>query len=108
MAALVWPSPTVLVPVLVVAIWPSWPTSPRSFAAFGGGEIAGTRAMYIVTRLISIASGVVLAARPGIGAVTLALLFMLFSMIYGVSEIVAGVQMRRTGKTLHLVLQDAA
>jgi hypothetical protein len=29
-------------------------------------------------------------------------------MIYGVSETVAGVQMRRTGKTLHSVLQDAA
>jgi hypothetical protein len=64
--------------------------------------------MYIVTGLISIAFGVVLSARPSIGAFTLALLFGLFSMIYGVSEIVAGVQMRRTGKTLHAVLQDAA
>jgi len=75
---------------------------------FGTGESAGTRAMYIVTGLISIAFGVVLSARPSIGAVTLALLFGLFSMVYGVSEIVAGVQMRRTGKTLHAVLQDAA
>jgi len=64
--------------------------------------------MFVVTGLISIALGVVLSARPDIGAVTLALLFGLFSMVYGVSEIVVGVQMRRTGKTLHAVLHDAA
>jgi uncharacterized membrane protein HdeD (DUF308 family) len=61
-----------------------------------------------VSELISIAFAVVLAARAGIGAVTLALLFGLFSMIYGVSEIVAGVQVRRTGKPLRSVLQDGA
>ena len=64
--------------------------------------------MFIVTGLISIAFGVVLSARPDIGAVTLALLFGLFSMVYGVSEIVVGVQMRRTGKTLKAVMRDAA
>jgi len=58
--------------------------------------------------VILIAFGVVLSARPDVGAVTLALLFGLFSMIYGVSEIVVGVQMRRTGKTLQAVLHDAA
>ena len=94
--------------VLVVAIWAFVAGFAEIFAAFGGGETTGTRALYIVTGLISIAFGVVLAARPGIGSVTLALLFVLFSMIYGVSEIVTGVQMRRTGKTLHSVLQDAA
>ena len=106
--ALVWPGPTALVLVLVVAIWAFVAGFTEIFAAFGNGESAGTRAMYIVTGLISIAFGVVLSARPSIGAVTLALLFGLFSMIYGVSEIVAGVQMRRTGKTLQAVLQDAA
>ena len=106
--ALVWPGPTALVLVLVVAIWAFVAGFAEIFAAFSSGETAGTRAMYIVTGLISIVFGVVLSARPSIGAVTLALLFGLFSMIYGVSEIVAGVQMRRTGKTLHSVLQDAA
>ena len=106
--ALVWPGPTALVLVPVVAIWAFVAGFVEIFAAFGSGETAGTRAMYIVTGLISIAFGVVLAARPDIGAVTLALLFGLFSLIYGVSEIVIGVQMRQTGKTLHSVLQDAA
>jgi len=102
--ALVWPGPTALVLVLVVAIW----AFAEIFAAFQSGESAGTRAMFIVTGLISIAFGVVLSARPDIGAVTLALLFGLFSMVYGVSEIVVGVQMRRTGQTLQAVLHDAA
>jgi uncharacterized membrane protein HdeD (DUF308 family) len=106
--ALVWPSPTALVLVLVVAIWAFVAGFAEIFAAFQSGETAGTRAMFIVTGLISIAFGVVLSARPDIGAVTLALLFGLFSMVYGVSEIVLGVQMRRTGKTLHAVLHDAA
>jgi uncharacterized membrane protein HdeD (DUF308 family) len=57
---------------------------------------------------VSVALGVVLFARPGVGAVTLALLFGLFSLIYGVSQIISGVQLRRTGKTLHTVLPDAA
>ena len=39
---------------------------------------------------------------------TLALLFGLFSMVYGVSEIVLGVQMRRTGQNLQAVLHEAA
>ena len=105
--ALVWPGPTALVLVLVVAIWAFVAGFAEIFAAFGSGESAGTRAMFIVTGLISIAFGVVLSARPGIGALTLALLFGLYSLIFGVSEIVLGVQMRRTGHTVQAVLHDA-
>jgi uncharacterized membrane protein HdeD (DUF308 family) len=105
--ALVWPGPTALVLVLVVAIWAFVAGFAEIFAAFGSAETAGTRAMFIVTGLISIAFGVVLSARPDIGALTLALLFGLYSLIFGVSEIVLGVQMRRTGHTVQEVLHDA-
>jgi uncharacterized membrane protein HdeD (DUF308 family) len=57
---------------------------------------------------VSIAFGVVLFARPNVGAVTLALLFGLFSLIYGVSQIVMGVELRRTGHTADKILQQAA
>ena|SRR5450755_3130699 len=43
----------------------------------------GTRALFILGGLVSVAFGVVLFARPGVGAVTLALLFGRFSLIYG-------------------------
>src|SRR5437762_2158672 len=48
-----------------------------------------------------IAAGVVLFARPGVGAVTLALLFGLFNLVYGARTLVQGIELRRTGKTVH-------
>jgi uncharacterized membrane protein HdeD (DUF308 family) len=106
--ALVWPAPTALVLVLVVGVWAFIGGFAEIFAGFSSGETAGTRAMFILAGLVSVAFGVVLFARPGIGAVTLALLFGLFSLIYGSSQIVMGTQLRRTGQTLHSVLEDAA
>jgi uncharacterized membrane protein HdeD (DUF308 family) len=105
--AIAWPAPTALVLVLVVGIWALVAGFSEIFAAFGSGESAGTRAMLIVTGLISIAFGVVLCARPDVGALTLALLFGLFSLIYGVSDIVLGVHVHRTGRTLESVAHDA-
>jgi uncharacterized membrane protein HdeD (DUF308 family) len=95
--ALVWPSPTAYVLVIVVAAWALVGGIAEIAAGFGIGETAGTHAMLIVTGLVSVAFGVVLFARPGVGAVTLALLFGLYSMIYGFSQITAGVQVRQVG-----------
>ena len=106
--ALVWPSPTALVLTLVVGVWAFMGGCFEIFAGFGSGETAGTRAMFILTGLVWIAFGVVLFARPDVGAVTLALLFGLFSLISGVTLITRGVEIRRTGKTLHSVLPNAA
>ena len=106
--ALAWPVPTALVLVLIVAFWTFTGGLIEVFAAFRRGETAGTRALFTVAGLVSIAFGLVLFSRPGVGAVTLALLFGLFSLIYGFSQIVTGVQMRRTGRSLHSVLDDAA
>jgi len=106
--ALAWPGPTALVLVIVVAVWAFVSGFFELFAAFASGETAGTRAMFILAGLVSIAFGVVLAARPGIGAVTLALLFGLYSLIYGVSLIVLGVQERSTGDSLHSFMTGAA
>jgi uncharacterized membrane protein HdeD (DUF308 family) len=106
--ALVWPGPTALVLVLVVGIWAFTGGCLETFAAFGSGESAGTRALFILGGLVSIAFGVVLFARPNVGAVTLALLFGLFSLVYGVSQITTGVELRRTGQTVDRVLDHAA
>ena len=97
--ALVWPEPTVYVLVIVVAAWALASGVVEVVAGFGSGETAGTRALFIVSGLVSVAFGILLFARPGIGAVTLALLFGLYSMIYGFSQITTGVQMRQLGKS---------
>ena len=104
--ALVWPKPTALVLVIVVAAWALVGGFFEVFAAFQSGETAGTRALFILGGLVSILFGVLLFARPGVGAVTLALLFGLFALIYGVSQITMGVELRRTGKTLNSVRED--
>jgi uncharacterized membrane protein HdeD (DUF308 family) len=103
--ALVWPAPTAFVLVIVVAAWALVGGLAEIFAGFGSGETAGTRAMFIVAGLVSVAFGVVLFARPGVGAVTLALLFGLYSMIYGFSQITAGVQARQLGTSVRSLSQ---
>jgi uncharacterized membrane protein HdeD (DUF308 family) len=105
--ALAWPGPTALVLVLVVAIWALMAGFMEIFTAFGRGETAGTRTMFIVGGLISIAFGVVLFSWPGLGAVTLALLFGIFAIVYGVSHIVTGIRLRRIGWAPRSVLHDA-
>ena len=54
---------------------------------------------------------VVLAARPGVGAVTIALLFGLYSLIFGTTEIMLGIDVHRGGKAgelLRSIVSDAA
>jgi uncharacterized membrane protein HdeD (DUF308 family) len=93
--------------VLVVAVWAFIGGFTEIFAAFGSGEPAGMRAWLILGGLVSIAFGVVFVSRPNVGAVTLALLFGLFSLTYGVSQIVMGNEVRRSGKALDSVLSKA-
>jgi uncharacterized membrane protein HdeD (DUF308 family) len=105
--ALVWPSPTALVLTLVVGVWAVMGGLLGIFAGFAPGETAGTRTMFILTGLIWVAFGVVLFAHPDAGAVTLALLFGLFSLIAGGTMITQGIELRRTSKTLHSVTPEA-
>jgi uncharacterized membrane protein HdeD (DUF308 family) len=93
--ALVWPAPTAFVLVIVVAAWALAGGVAEFFAGFQSGETAGTRSLFIVSGLVSVAFGVLLFARPGVGVLTLALLFGLYALIYGFSQITAGIQLRQ-------------
>jgi len=104
--ALAWPGPTVLVLVLIVGSWAVAAGLFEIFAAFRAGEAAGTRALFILGGLVSVAFGVVLFARPGMGAITLALLFGLFNLIYGAWTFVQGIELRQTGKTLQSAVPE--
>jgi uncharacterized membrane protein HdeD (DUF308 family) len=95
--ALTWPAPTAFVLVIVVAAWALVGGVAEFFAGFQSGESAGTHALFILSGLVSVAFGVLLFARPGVGAVTLALLFGLYALIYGFSQITAGIQLRQLG-----------
>ena len=104
--ALAWPGPTVLVLVLIVGSWAVAAGLFEIFAAFRAGEAAGTRALFILGGLVSVAFGVVLFARPGMGAITLALLFGLFNLIYGAWTFVQGIELRQTGKALQSAVHE--
>src|SRR5580704_8453740 len=99
--ALAWPGPTAPVLVLIVGVWAITAGLVEFSAAFASGEPAGTRAILILGGLVTIAFGVVLCARPGIGAITLALLFGLFNLIFGIWMLAQGTELRRTQKPLH-------
>ncbi len=103
--ALAWPAPTALVLVLLIGAWATVAGLVEIFAGFRAGEPAGTRALFFLSGLVSVAFGIVLFARPDMGAVTLALLFGLFNLIYGISTLVQGIELRRTGKTLHSLFE---
>jgi uncharacterized membrane protein HdeD (DUF308 family) len=57
--------------------------------------------MWALTGLLSIALGIVLAIRPDIGAVSLATVFGLFSIVYGISTVVLSAQLRKAGSAAH-------
>ena len=98
--ALAWPGPTALVLVLIVGVRAITAGLVEFSAASASGEPAGTRVMLILGGLVTVAFGVVLCARPGLGAITLALLFGLFNLIAGTWMLAQGIELRRTEKTL--------
>jgi uncharacterized membrane protein HdeD (DUF308 family) len=106
--AITWPEPTLLALVYVVGIWAIVGGGVEFFAGFGAGEGAGLRALLLLGGLISVAFGVVLLARPGVGAYSLALIYGLFALCYGVSQVVAGIQLRGAGQDVSSVLGEPA
>jgi len=102
--ALAWPVPTALVLVLVVASWAVVIGALEIVAAFRRNEEAGTRAMFILGGLVSAAFGVVLFARPGMGAISLALVFGLFNLISGSWMLARGIELRRSNAQLRALV----
>jgi uncharacterized membrane protein HdeD (DUF308 family) len=96
--ALLWPGITAFVLTIWVAAWAFVTGITEVSMAFRAGAQAGERAMWVLVGLVSVALGVVLAIRPDIGALTLATVFGLFSIVYGIAAITFGTQIRRVGK----------
>ena len=92
--------------MLIVGAWAVVAGLVEIANAFGAGERAGTRAMFILGGLVSVAFGVVLFASPAIGAVTLALLFGLFNLIYGAWALVQGIELRHARTALPSAVRE--
>ena len=98
--AVAWPGATAMVLVMLVASWAVVTGIIELVAGFRTGESAGTRTVFILGGLVSIAFGVVLFARPDMGAITLALLFGWFSVMVGTWQLVQGIQLHSAEKKL--------
>jgi uncharacterized membrane protein HdeD (DUF308 family) len=94
-AAIAYPNITAVALVVIVAIWAIAFAVLELFAAFGASETAGTGAWFVVAELVSIPFGFVLVGRPDVGAVSLAVIYGIFSLAFGTTEIVIEVQARR-------------
>lgn len=106
--ALVWPGITALVLVIWVAAWAFVTGTVEVALTFRQGETAGERAMWVLTGLASIVLGIVLFIRPDIGAVSLATVFGLFSIFYGVSAVVLSLQGRKAASEARRLVNSAA
>src|SRR5262249_29281486 len=97
--ALAWPGITALALTIWGAAWAFVTGFVEGTLAFGRDVTAGVRARWGLAGLVSIALGVVLAIRPDIGALTLATVFGLFSIVYGVTLLTLAAQAHEVDAT---------
>ena len=105
--ALGWPGTTALALVIWVAAWAFITGLVEVGLAFRQGEAAGQRAVWTLTGLISVALGIVLIIRPDIGVASLATVFGLFSLVYGVAAVVLAFRAREAASTARRSINPA-
>src|SRR5207247_1392004 len=105
---LFWPNITALVLTIWVGAWATITGLAEVAMTFRQAAAAGERVMWALSGLVSIAFGVVLFVRPDIGAVSLATVFGLFSVFYGVSAAVRSFQARKLTAAARRILDPAA
>ncbi|MFG2957638.1 HdeD family acid-resistance protein [Streptomyces sp. NPDC048291] len=96
--ALTWPGVTALVLTAWVAAWAPVTGVMEVALSFRHGGSAGERAMWLLSGLVSIVLGFMLAARPDSGAVTLATVFGAFSILHGAFVLALSARTRRTAQ----------
>lgn len=106
--ALAWPGITALVLAVYVGVWAVVTGIVEMVMTFQGSKTAGERALWMLSGLVSVALGVVLFIRPDIGAVSLATVFGLYAIFYGVSAVVLSIHLRKTGDDADLQVVNAA
>jgi uncharacterized membrane protein HdeD (DUF308 family) len=93
--ALAWPGITALVLTIWIAAWALTTGAMEMALAFQRGESAGERTLFLLTGAVAIVFAFSLFVRPDIGAASLATVFGLFSLVYGVSAVFASFEERR-------------
>jgi uncharacterized membrane protein HdeD (DUF308 family) len=98
--ALSWPGITAYVLTIWIGAWAVVSGVGEFAMTFASSETAGQRALFGLGGFLSVAFGIVLFARPDLGAVSLAEILGLFSLAYGISSLVLSTTIRDTGLAL--------
>lgn len=99
MVALARPGITALALTVWIAAWALTTGAMETALAFQRDETAGERTLYLLTGTVSIVFAFSLFVRPDIGADSLATVFGLFGLVYGVSAVFASFEERRRRHT---------
>ena len=103
--AIAWPGITAWALTIWIGAW-AVVTGAGEFAmAFASHETAGERALFGFGGLLSVALGVALFARPDLGALSLAEVFGLFSLAFGIWGLVLAASTHATGSRLNQMLR---
>jgi uncharacterized membrane protein HdeD (DUF308 family) len=95
--ALAWPGITAVVLTIWIAAWAVVSGVVELVMAFQSSDAADDRALYGLGGVLSILLGVVLFARPDVGAAALTEVFGLFSLAYGVTSLVLAAKTHDAG-----------
>ncbi|MGA8296523.1 MAG: DUF308 domain-containing protein [Acidimicrobiales bacterium] len=100
LVAVLWPGITAFALTIWIGIWAVVSGFGEFVMAFAYGETGGQRFLFGLTGLVTIALGIVLFARPDVGAVALAEVFGLFSLATGIANLVLAGQARHEDRPL--------
>jgi uncharacterized membrane protein HdeD (DUF308 family) len=106
--AIAWPGITALALTIWIGAWAVVTGFGEVAMAFASGKTVGQRSLFGLGGLLSVALGIVLFARPDVGAVSLAEVFAFFSLATGISNLVLAASTHRTGSEIHRTLRSAA
>jgi uncharacterized membrane protein HdeD (DUF308 family) len=106
--AIVWPDITAYALTIWIGVWAIVIGGGEFAMALASDETAGDRALLGLTGLLWVALGVVLFARPDIGAVSLAEVFGFFSLALGVSSLVLAGSAHRNDTQLESKVRSIA
>jgi uncharacterized membrane protein HdeD (DUF308 family) len=90
--SLAWPAATALALSIFVGAWALLAGVFELGLTFRSGERAGERTLWLLGGIVSVALAVVLFIRPDIGAESLAIVFGLYSVAFGISALVLSTQ----------------
>ena len=106
--AIAWPGITALALTIWIGAWAVVSGIGEFAMAFASHEAPGQRAFLGFGGLLSVALGVALFARPDLGAVSLAEVFGLFSLAFGIWGLVVAASAHHTDSLIEGTLRSGA